>query len=121
MGTEGQEKRSPDIRPSILRRMPSGSSEAVQGADTTSRPSSTPSEPPVKGSNVHWRLPKSVADLASQANVVSTLLLNGSINLETARTYSALLRGVAQLVSVEVATARLTHRRPSLDLTEVRE
>lgn len=93
------------------------------GGISTARGSSfqqpfTGSGPPVKDSNKQWRLPNTVNALAAQANTVSTLLLNGKIDLETARTYSALLRGVAQLVGIEVTTARVVRRRPNLDLTD---
>lgn len=55
-------------------------------------------------------------EFAAQANAVATLLLNGEIDLETARTYSSVARTVAQAMSTEVSRARFIQSEPSLVL-----
>jgi hypothetical protein len=42
-------------------------------------------------------------EFAAQANAVATLLLNGEIDVDTARTYSSVARTVAQAMSTEVS------------------
>ena len=54
--------------------------------------------------------------LAAQATAVATMILNGQMDLETSRAYSAIVRGVGQLVSAEVAKARAERRPPNLEL-----
>lgn len=55
-------------------------------------------------------------ELACQANEVTTMLLNGDIELERARAYSAMVRGVGQLIAAEIARARAGRREPDLRL-----
>ncbi len=76
------------------------------------------SEKPAKSSKEQWQTPKDVKALASQANKVTTMLLTGQIDLETARTYSAMVRGIAQLVGAEVSRARARREEPDLSLED---
>jgi hypothetical protein len=55
-------------------------------------------------------------EFAAQANAVATMVLNGDIELEMARTYSAVARTVAQAMSTEVSRARFIQSEPSLAL-----
>lgn len=55
---------------------------------------------------------------AAQANRVATMVLNGEIDLEVARTYSSMARTVAQAMSTEVSRARFVRTQPTLDLTD---
>ena len=60
--------------------------------------------------------PTSAREFASQANDVATKVLNGDIDLDTARTYSAIARTVAQAMSAEVARARFLKSLQNLTL-----
>lgn len=53
--------------------------------------------------------------LATQANNIATALLNEEVDLEKAKAYSALVRSVAQMMSIEVARARFLRSEPVLD------
>ena len=55
-------------------------------------------------------------EFAAQANAVATMVLNGDLDLETARTYSAVARTVAQAMSTEVSRSRFVQSEPSLTL-----
>jgi hypothetical protein len=44
------------------------------------------------------------------------MVLNGTMDLESARTYSSVARTVAQAMSTEVSRARFVAIEPSLDL-----
>lgn len=48
--------------------------------------------------------------------MVATMILNGELAQETARSYSAVVRSISQLVSAEVARARLRREEPNLEL-----
>jgi hypothetical protein len=80
--------------------------------------SSPPSDVPSRRSKGHWVSPRSAMDFASQANRVATMILNGEIDLETARAYSAVARTVAQAMGTEVNRARISQIRPYLTLDE---
>jgi mannose/cellobiose epimerase-like protein (N-acyl-D-glucosamine 2-epimerase family) len=79
---------------------------------------STPSDEPAPSSNEPFQLPKSVKELAAQATLVATMLLNEEMEPERGRTYSALVRSVAQLISAEVARARIKKQEPDLNLIQ---
>ena len=81
-------------------------------------PTSKPSAKPSGGSTRRWRSPRTAMEFAAQANAVATLLLNGEIELELARTYSAVARTVAQAMSTEVSRARFIQSEPSLALEQ---
>ena len=55
---------------------------------------------------------------AAQANRVATMVLNGEIDVETARIYTAVARTVAQAMSTEVTRARFLQTEPDLELSE---
>ena len=55
-------------------------------------------------------------EFAAQANAVATMVLNGDLDVDTARTYSAVARTVAQAMSTEVSRARFIQSEPSLAL-----
>lgn len=82
------------------------------------RPSSKPSDPPSSGSTRHWRSPGSAMAFAAQANMVATQVLNGEIDLDTARTYASVARTVAQAMSTEVSRARFVQSVPQLELSQ---
>jgi hypothetical protein len=79
-------------------------------------PTSRPSGPPSAGLTRRWRSPRTAMEFAAQANAVATLLLNGEMDIETARTYSAVARTVAQAMSTEVSRARFVQSEPALEL-----
>lgn len=54
-------------------------------------------------------------EFAGQVNRVASMLLNGRIETDVARTYAALARTVAQTVSVEVTRSRFLKREPMLE------
>lgn len=83
---------------------------------TPSTPMSTPSETPSKPSNKRYRKPRTIREFAAQANEIATLVLNGEIDLETARNYASLARVVSQTASIEVTRARFLKREPDLSL-----
>lgn len=85
---------------------------------STSPTNSKNSAEPLSDSNESWRTPNSVRDFAAQANRVATMVLNGQIDKETARTYSTLARVVAQAASIEVTRARFLKEAPDLSLEE---
>lgn len=57
-----------------------------------------------------------LSELTSQVNAVSTMLLNGEIPLETARTYSGMVGSTARLLSTEVRKAQMQKNSPQLAL-----
>ena len=86
-----------------------GSSEPASGS-----PTSKPSGVPSSASTRRWRQPKNVRDFAGQVNAVATMVLNGTMNVDTARTYSSVARTVAQAMSIEVTKARFLKAEPDL-------
>lgn len=60
-------------------------------------------------------------EFASQANEVANRILNGEIDLDTARAYSAVARTVAQAVTSEVVRARFLKAMPDLDFVQMSE
>ena len=93
----------------------SGSEGGKSGSESPS-PTSENSGKPRSVSKMRWPKPGNVRELAAQANAVTTLLLNGDIDLDTARAYSAMIRGVGQLVGAEVSRARMRREAPNLEL-----
>jgi hypothetical protein len=57
-----------------------------------------------------------VRAFAAQANAVATMVLNGEMDLESARVYSAVARTVAQSMSTEVTRSRFLQTEPDLDI-----
>lgn len=76
---------------------------------------------PANGSKKRWSQPKTVRQFTSQVNAVATKLLNGEIELDQAKAYSALVRTVAQTVTAEVQRARALKSVPNLDFDEITE
>jgi hypothetical protein len=79
--------------------------------------SSNSVEPP-KDLKKRWQTPKNVKGLASQANMVATLVLNGEIDIDTARSYSAIIRTVAQAVTNETNKSRFLKSMPDLEFED---
>lgn len=77
-------------------------------------PTSKPSELPSAVSKKLWRTPRTVREFASQANQVATMVLNGDLDINTARIYSGIARTVAQAMSTEVSRARFLSELPNL-------
>lgn len=69
-------------------------------------------------STKHWSTPKNVKGLAAQANMAATMVLNGELNIDVARTYSAIIRTVAQAVTNETNKARFLREMPDLEFEE---
>lgn len=53
-----------------------------------------------------FRRPTTALQLAAQVSHVATALLNGDIDLETARSYGTIARTAAQSMNIEVQTGR---------------
>lgn len=79
---------------------------------------SNSSAAPSKPSTETYRLPRNVREFASQANRVGTAILNGQIDLDTARAYSAVARTVAQALTAETTHARFLKTAPDLTFVE---
>lgn len=77
------------------------------------------SDEPVSDSKKPWSQPKTVRQFTSQVNAVATKLLNGEIEVDQAKAYSALARTVAQTVTAEVQRARALKLIPNLDFEEL--
>lgn len=65
-----------------------------------------------------WHTPTNARELAKQANKMATMLLNNEVDINTAQKYSALVRGISQLMSIEVAKARIEKTKIDLDLID---
>lgn len=78
-------------------------------------PKSKRSAERLSGSNKAWQKPNNVKKLAEQVNEIAMLVLNDRIDLDKARTYSALVRGVGQLMSIEMFKARQMKTMPNTD------
>jgi len=65
-----------------------------------------------------WKPPRDARAFAAQANQIATMILNGEIDLEVARTYSAVARTAAQMLTAEVQRARFLQIGPNLSLEE---
>jgi hypothetical protein len=55
-------------------------------------------------------------EFAAQASDVATRVLNGTMDLDTARVYGAVARTVAQAMTTEVQRARFLREAPDLQL-----
>lgn len=93
-----------------------GSVATAPEPGTQSTPMSTPSEQPLSSLSKPWRKPKTIREFAAQANAIATMVLNGEIDIETARNYASLARVVSQTASIEVTRARFLKREPNLSL-----
>lgn len=81
-------------------------------------PTSRRSGEPSSGSKVRWRRPKNVREFAAQANSVATMMLNGDLDIDTARAYSSIARGIAQMMSINVTRARFLKTEPILEFDQ---
>ncbi len=77
---------------------------------------SMPSALPPKDLKEPYQRPAQAQTLTHQVNDVATKVLNEEIDLDTARVYSALVRSMSQLISVEVVRAKMTKTKPNLDI-----
>lgn len=93
---------------------PNGAGEQRQAEQST--PTSANSSEQSSASKRQFRRPRNVKEFAAQANAVATMILNGKIDLDTARAYSAIARTVAQAVTAETARARFLRSQPDLTL-----
>jgi hypothetical protein len=73
--------------------------------------------PPSNVSKKRWPVPKSARDVAAQANLVATMVLNGELTLEQGRVYASTARLVAQALTVELSRSRIISDVPDLSLT----
>jgi len=60
-------------------------------------------------------------EFTSQVNAVANKVLNGEIDLDTARTFSALARVVASGVNAEVSRSRFLKAAPELCLADLED
>ena len=93
-------------------------STATSNASASGSQTSKTSDAPSSGSTRRWRQPRNVREFAAQANAVATMVLNGTMDLDAARTYSSVARTVAQAMSTEVSRSRFLQSEPSLDIPE---
>lgn len=82
-------------------------SESV-GSSPTLGPSGRPSP--------RWKTPRTAREFAAQANQVATMILNGEIDLDTARVYVSAGRTSAQMLTAEVQRSRFLQSEPNLSL-----
>ena len=54
--------------------------------------------------------------LAAQATDVGTRLLNGTIDLDVARSYASIVKATAQLINAEVQRSKARREEPNLQL-----
>jgi hypothetical protein len=87
-------------------------------ASGSAPPNSRSSAPPSTGSSRRWRAPDNARQFAAQANRVATMVLNGEMDVDTARLYSAVARTVAQALSTEVSRSRFLAQAPDLTLED---
>lgn len=80
-----------------------------------------PSAAPSRRSTKRYRQPRNVREFASQASRVASMVLNGEIELEVARTYSSIARVVAQSITAETVRARFLKMAPELEFTDLEE
>lgn len=92
-----------------------------QNAEFSSQPQSTRSASPLSDLSGSWVRPKSVKQFTAQVNAVSTMLLNGNLDLETARAYGSLARTTAQAIGSELMAARMRNEKPDLEFEELPE
>lgn len=109
--------RWPPIDEPIPSSVPSGSTQARKGPVSVS-PTSRDSALPLGVSKKLWRTPLNVREFASQANQVATMVLNGDLDINTARIYSGIARTVAQAMSTEVSRARFLSELPNLSFED---
>lgn len=86
---------------------------------TTPPSESTGSTTQSKGSKERWKQPRTIMEFASQVNSVCNRVLNDEIDMEVAKTYSALARVVTQGANIEVAKARFSKTEPNLRLDQM--
>ncbi len=65
-----------------------------------------------------WKTPKNIKEFASQCNQVTTMILNEEMDLDRARTFSAVARTVAQAMTSETNKARFLKVLPDLEFEE---
>lgn len=92
-----------------------GSAAGRNESDSSSQTSETSGGRP-SASNARWPKPRHVRALAAQVNEVATKVLNGEIDMDTARLYAALTRTLAQTISAETTRARFAQEAPDLSL-----
>lgn len=92
---------------------PSTSGKIVSAPDHQENLSN--SDEPLKTSKKVWQQPKNARELAEQANLVATMILNDDITIEKAAKYVSAARTTAQMLSLEVAKARLNKEAINLN------
>lgn len=84
----------------------SGSCDPNSNQAVQTHQESPSSAPPSTSSKRRYRQPKTALQLAAQVSHVATGLLNGTIELEVAKSYGTIARTAAQAMSIEVQTGR---------------
>lgn len=91
---------------------------SMEPSTSTSTTTSKTSGERTGNSNKHWRNPSGAKTLASQMRAVATLVLNGEIDLDTARVYAAISRATVQALSVHVTQSRFSKQVPDLNFED---
>ena len=68
-----------------------------------------------------WKAPKNIMELAAQANVLATQLLNDEVSIPKARAYGTIARAVAGLLKAELDRRRWVGQDVELPNDEVHE
>lgn len=72
----------------------------------------------LSGLKEYWRTPVNVKEVAEQANIVATKVLNGEIDMDKARAYSAIVRVISQAMTLEMNRSRLLKQAADLNFDE---
>lgn len=82
-----------------------GGSDTHAGVEKGTRNSAEPSSSSAGPSGV-WKAPKNIMELAAQANILATQLLNDEVSIPKARAYGSIARAVAGLLKAELDRRR---------------
>lgn len=118
MARSATTKRTMPITEDTQKNGSESTSDTANVLDTTSHQNSMNSTLPTNVSKEHWPQPQTVRHFASQVNAVATRVLNGTIDMDIARTYATLSRVLAQAMSVEVTKARFLKQAPDLRIDD---
>ena len=61
-------------------------------------------------------MPRNAKEWAAQLNMIATGVMNGTVDLDTAKVVSSISRSAAQLLTAEVQRARFLQIEPDLNL-----
>jgi hypothetical protein len=114
---DGTTTPSSGTTPDIPTNTPHGPARGASGpADQI--PTSNSSAKPSNESKRRWRQPRNAREFATQASHVATMILNGSIDQDTARLYVGAARVTAQAMSTNATVARFLGTEADLSLDD---